>query len=51
MEENLEGPEKQEFLTFIRSMLKWVPEERLTARQLLQDPWLNAEPEIKQQED
>jgi len=40
-EENLEGETKKVFLLFIRSMLKWVPEERKSARELLDDPWLN----------
>jgi hypothetical protein len=40
-EENLEGETKKAFLLFIRSMLKWVPEERKSARELLDDPWLN----------
>jgi len=25
----------------MRSMLKWVPEERRTAKELLNDPWVN----------
>lgn len=29
------------FMAFIRKMLKWRPEERLTARELLKDEWLN----------
>lgn len=40
-EENLEGHQKELFLKFMRKMLKWVPEERKTARELLMDPWLN----------
>ncbi|KAI7193574.1 hypothetical protein KC363_g2701 [Hortaea werneckii] len=36
----LEGEEKTRFLDFVRSMLKWVPEERLGAEELLRDPWL-----------
>lgn len=28
------------FLTFIRRMLHWIPEERATAKELLLDPWL-----------
>ena len=39
-EKRLTGQEKELFLQFIRSMLKWLPEERRTARQLLNDPWL-----------
>lgn len=40
LEKRLSGSEKECFLDFLRSMLKWVPEERKTARQLLDDPWL-----------
>ncbi|CAG8213933.1 unnamed protein product [Penicillium olsonii] len=40
LETRLSGSEKLEFLKFLRSMLKWLPEERRTARQLLEDPWL-----------
>ncbi|KAK1855590.1 protein kinase [Colletotrichum chrysophilum] len=36
----LEGDEKAEFLAFLRKMLQWKPEDRLTARDLLEDPWL-----------
>ena len=39
-EENLDGEEKRQFLVFLRKMLRWIPEERETAKQLLQDPWL-----------
>lgn len=28
------------FLAFLRRVLKWVPEERPTAKELLEDPWL-----------
>jgi len=31
------------FIEFIRRMIKWHPEERSTAKELLQDPWLYAE--------
>lgn len=40
-EERLEGEKKEQFLNFIRSMLRWDPNDRLTARELLDDPWLN----------
>ncbi|KAJ5562376.1 hypothetical protein N7535_003171 [Penicillium sp. DV-2018c] len=40
LENRLVGTEKESFLRFIRTMLKWLPEERRTARQLLDDPWL-----------
>jgi hypothetical protein len=31
------------FIEFAQRMIKWVPEERSTAKELLQDPWLYAE--------
>ena len=37
----LEGKNKELFLQFMRKMLCWVPEERKTAKELLQDPWLS----------
>ncbi len=40
-ETRLEGKSKDQFLAFMRSMLKWSPSERKTARELLEDPWLN----------
>jgi hypothetical protein len=40
-EENFEGEEKMKFLEFMRKMLRWIPEERKSAKELLQDPWLN----------
>jgi serine/threonine-protein kinase SRPK3 len=41
LEENLEGRNKELFLSFMRSMLQWVPEKRKSASELLEDPWLN----------
>ncbi|RAL16615.1 uncharacterized protein BO97DRAFT_475361 [Aspergillus homomorphus CBS 101889] len=41
-EKRLSGEEKDSFIRFIRSMLRWLPEERKTAKQLLEDPWLLA---------
>ncbi len=35
-----DDPEKEQFLDFVRGMLRWVPEERKTAKELLDDPWL-----------
>ncbi|KAL1999700.1 hypothetical protein VTN02DRAFT_4151 [Thermoascus thermophilus] len=35
--------DKSGFLRFIRRALTWIPEERPTARELLQDPWLAGE--------
>ncbi|KFZ14716.1 hypothetical protein V502_05935 [Pseudogymnoascus sp. VKM F-4520 (FW-2644)] len=40
-EEFLEGKSKDMFLDFIRGMLQWRPEDRKTAKELLEDPWLN----------
>ncbi|KAL5359097.1 protein kinase [Aspergillus floccosus] len=40
LEWRLSGSEKDLFLRFVRSMLQWLPEERRTARQILEDPWL-----------
>ncbi|KAM5480467.1 putative non-specific serine/threonine protein kinase [Microsporum canis] len=43
VETRLEGQDKELFLKFIRSMLEWLPEDRKTAKELLDDPWLNIE--------
>ncbi|KFZ00370.1 hypothetical protein V500_01073 [Pseudogymnoascus sp. VKM F-4518 (FW-2643)] len=40
-EEFLEGKTKVMFLDFMRGMLQWRPEDRKTAKELLEDPWLN----------
>ncbi|EEQ87765.1 serine/threonine protein kinase [Blastomyces dermatitidis ER-3] len=40
-EEFLEGRNKEMFLAFMRGMLQWRPEDRKTAKELLEDPWLN----------
>ncbi|KAF9446165.1 CMGC/SRPK protein kinase [Macrolepiota fuliginosa MF-IS2] len=40
-EKQLQGEEKVLFLNFARRMLKWKPEERSSAGELLSDPWLN----------
>ncbi|RAL00839.1 kinase domain protein [Aspergillus ibericus CBS 121593] len=40
-----DGRNKEMFLAFIRGMLQWRPEDRKTAKELLQDPWLNHEAE------
>ncbi|OBT72743.1 hypothetical protein VF21_08971 [Pseudogymnoascus sp. 05NY08] len=42
-EENLDGEDKGQFLEFIRKMLKWRPEERSSAEELLEDTWLRSE--------
>jgi len=41
-ETNLQGSDKEAFLRFMRQMLQWQPERRQTAKELLQDPWLNS---------
>ena len=38
---SLDGEEKERFLIFVRKMLRWMPEDRETAAQLLRDPWLS----------
>lgn len=38
---SLEGEDKIAFLNFVRRMIRWLPEERATAGELLEDPWLN----------
>ncbi|RAH40949.1 kinase-like protein [Aspergillus brunneoviolaceus CBS 621.78] len=41
-EENLEGEPRLLFLRFLRKVLQWKPEERFSARELLDDPWLRS---------
>lgn len=36
----LHGQDRDEFLDFMTCMLRWLPETRLTAQQLLEHPWL-----------
>lgn len=38
---SLDGEEKKMFLKFARKVLQWLPEDRKTARELLDDPWLD----------
>lgn len=38
----LEGKNKEKFIKFVRAILQWRPEDRKTAKELLQDPWLNS---------
>ena len=37
---SLEGEDKRLFLDFTKKMLQWLPEDRKTAKELLEDPWL-----------
>lgn len=37
---SLEGADKRLFLKFVSKMLQWLPENRKTAKELLEDPWL-----------
>lgn len=39
---SLDENEKVAFFRFARKMLRWMPEERETASQLLDDPWLQS---------
>lgn len=34
------GEDKRLFIAFVKRMLRWMPEDRATARELLEDPWL-----------
>ncbi|PGH04662.1 CMGC/SRPK protein kinase [Blastomyces parvus] len=38
--EDLEGENKKGFLEFLQRILRWLPEERPTAEELVFDPWL-----------
>lgn len=42
LERNLQGEHQADFLRFIRRMLRWCPEERPSAEELLSDPWLRS---------
>ena len=37
------GPEKDVFIDFVKHMICWLPEDRWTAKQLLDHPWLKME--------
>jgi serine/threonine-protein kinase SRPK3 len=40
-EENLEGGEKKVFVQFLKKMVQWRSEDRLSAKELMEDPWLD----------
>ncbi|GLB19749.1 hypothetical protein AtubIFM61612_009665 [Aspergillus tubingensis] len=42
LEGNLQGESQQLFLRFLRKTLRWNPDERQSARELLEDPWLRS---------
>lgn len=39
-EENLVREDKSLFLEFLRKMVQWLPEDRKSAKELMDDPWL-----------
>ncbi|KAI9757793.1 MAG: hypothetical protein M4579_003329 [Chaenotheca gracillima] len=41
---SLQGEEKRLFIEFASRMLRWLPEERSTAKELCSDPWLTFKP-------
>lgn len=41
----IQGEDKRLFIEFASKMLRWLPENRLSAKELYLDPWLNFEPE------
>ncbi|KAJ5365154.1 hypothetical protein N7517_008040, partial [Penicillium concentricum] len=40
---HIQNEDKRMFIEFVQRMIKWNPEERNTAKELLQDPWLYAD--------
>lgn len=42
-ERNLNGSNKKGILDFVRKIVRWMPESRASACELLQDPWLFGE--------
>jgi serine/threonine-protein kinase SRPK3 len=46
-EENLGGDDKALFLSFVRRMVQWKPQDRSAARELLEDPWLQDQQAMK----
>ncbi len=44
----LQGEDKRLFIDLASKMLRWLPKERLTAKELYNDPWLNFRPEVDQ---
>jgi len=44
----MQGEDKHLFIRFTSRILRWLPEERLTTRDLYDDPWLTSRPETNQ---
>jgi len=42
-EENLQGYKQEVFFDFIKSMMRWLPEKRPSAKELLEHEWLKEE--------
>jgi len=40
-EKNLEGEEKKVFVQFLKKMVQWRSKDRLSAKELMEDPWLD----------
>ena len=40
-EENLQGEEQRIFLAFLKKMIQWLPENRKSPKELIEDPWLS----------
>ena len=40
-EMRLEGKNKEAFFQMMRGILQWRPEDRKTAKQMLEEPWIN----------
>ena len=43
MDQKLEGEEKQQFITFMRKMLQWNPEDRQDTEGIYWDEWFLAD--------
>ncbi|KAK4444910.1 hypothetical protein QBC34DRAFT_170268 [Podospora aff. communis PSN243] len=47
-EKYLKGDDKTMFLALLRNMLQWSPADKLSAKELRQDPWLQGvQPKVK----